>query len=68
MELRLRSGDATVGLAHQTRFRHDPGALMEALSRHALPPPDLPVGDYTVSVRVTNGELVAEWDAPVSSA
>ncbi len=68
MELRLRSGAAMEGVTRQTRFRHDPGALMEALSQHALPPPDLPVHDYTVTVRVSNGDLVADWDVPASPA
>lgn len=62
MELRLRDASAMEGRTRSTRFRHDPAAIFDALSQHRPPPPGLTVGDYLVTVRVTNGDLVAEWD------
>jgi hypothetical protein len=62
MEVRLRDGAAVEGWARTTHFRHDPGPLLDALAQHRQPPEGLRVGDYRVTVRITNGDLVAEWD------
>lgn len=62
MELRLRDTAAMEGRTRSIRFRHDPGPLFDALSQHEWPPAGLPSDDYLVTVRVANGDLVAEWD------
>jgi hypothetical protein len=62
MELRLRDAAAMEGRTRTACFRHDPGPLLDALAQDQPPPAGLPVGDYEVTVRVTNGDLVAEWD------
>lgn len=62
MELRLRDRAVMEGRRLTTRFLHDPAVLLDALSRYQPPPADVPAGDYTVTVLVRNGDLVAEWD------
>ena len=61
MEFLLPDAAAMEGRSRRTGFRHDPGPLFDALSQDE-PPPVLPVGDYEVTVRVTNGGPVAEWN------
>jgi hypothetical protein len=65
MECRLRDPSAMEGCRRTTLFRHDPGALLDALSRYELPPGDLPAGEHTVSILVRDGDLVAEWSAAI---
>lgn len=62
MELRLQNAAHMEGRSRTTRFQHDPAALMDALSKGEQPPPGLPAGNYEVTIRVKQGDLVAEWD------
>lgn len=66
MELRLKDASQMEGQSRKTRFEHDPGVLIDALSKNELPPSGLPRCEFEVTIRVVHGELVAQWDAPAS--
>jgi hypothetical protein len=62
MELRVRDPHALEGEGRAIRFRHEPGAIFDALSARRVPPAGLPEREHLVTVRVKGGEIVAEWD------
>lgn len=61
LEVRLRDPATLEGCTRTCRFRHDPAAVLDALGRHEMPPPGLPRTEYLVNVRVSDGDIVAEW-------
>jgi hypothetical protein len=62
LALQLRCGE-TAAVERTLRFHHDPRTLLDALSRLQAPPAGLPTRDYAVTVRLEQGDLVAEWRA-----
>jgi hypothetical protein len=45
------------------RFAHDPRSLVPSLERDEVPPPDLPVGDYLVTLTLHGDTLEVQTDA-----
>jgi hypothetical protein len=62
MELRVREPHDLEGERRTVRFRHEPGAIFDALTAHRRPPADLPECEHLVTLRVKGGDIVAEWD------